>query len=329
MKFVRPINTGGNPANISNPFGANHSGVDYAYPEGTKVYTAESGQILASKNNETRQWIANTATDPFRIEGKTRALRTEDYGNYIKIDHGNGYSTLYAHLKYLSSKITVGTKVTKGQLIAEVGSTGNSTGNHLHWETRLNEQTFDPSTNFDGGFTAYEDKVPAAQVAVEADVYPHIIHGSTEWDKASQKYLPDRNPRDTQAEDLDRVVAGIRSRTTDLEKQLADAQVEVANREEQVARLKAQCQESENLRLDLNKSLNDTLKKLSEVAGVYEGQLKDKQGTIDRMAKEKGTLNKQVAQLQTEIQNLKTKTVTALTISDLFMALAVKFAGKR
>lgn len=64
------------------------------------------------------------------------------YGYYVVIDHGNGLQTKYAH----ASKILVGVGqvVTAGEQIAEVGTTGTSTGNHLHFEVILNNETQDP-----------------------------------------------------------------------------------------------------------------------------------------------------------------------------------------
>lgn len=64
------------------------------------------------------------------------------YGNVVYIDHGNGYQTRYAHQKYLNVK--VGDYVQKGDVLGYMGTTGNSTGNHVHFEVRLNSNTVDP-----------------------------------------------------------------------------------------------------------------------------------------------------------------------------------------
>lgn len=64
------------------------------------------------------------------------------YGNMVEIDHGNGLTTRYGHLSKIASE--VGDTVTRGQLIAFVGSTGRSTGPHLHYELRLNDRPINP-----------------------------------------------------------------------------------------------------------------------------------------------------------------------------------------
>lgn len=89
--------------------GSRHRGVDIGAPGGTPIYAAASGTV-------------STATS------------SGSYGKYVVIQHEKGYSTLYAHASSLN--VGVGQWVSKGQLIAWVGSTGVSTGNHLHFEIR-------------------------------------------------------------------------------------------------------------------------------------------------------------------------------------------------
>lgn len=87
-----------------------HRGVDLTAALGTDVYATQDGRIVAS--------------------GKQR-----QYGNYIVVDHGNGVTTLYAH--HRNNLVQEGEIVRRGQKIAEVGRTGNSTGPHLHFELRI------------------------------------------------------------------------------------------------------------------------------------------------------------------------------------------------
>nr|WP_183604299.1 M23 family metallopeptidase [Paenibacillus phyllosphaerae] len=97
-----------------------HAGMDMAAPAGTPIYAAESGTVLVA------QWWSG-------------------YGNAVIIDHGNGLWTVYGHIRNGGIKVEKGETVKRGQKIAEVGSTGQSTGNHLHFEVRLNGTPVEPS----------------------------------------------------------------------------------------------------------------------------------------------------------------------------------------
>ena len=88
-----------------------HNGTDIAAPAGTPILAAADGMVT----------IAN-GLDPWG----------GSYGYHVKIDHGNGYETLYAHCSAIC--VTAGQQVSQGEVIGYVGSTGNSTGNHLHFE---------------------------------------------------------------------------------------------------------------------------------------------------------------------------------------------------
>lgn len=94
-----------------------HEGLDFPAAVGMPVYAAADGIV-------------------------TTAVQTPDYGNLLKIEHGSGLETRYAHNSRLLVK--AGERVTKGQKIALIGSTGRSTGPHLHYEIRLNGNPLDP-----------------------------------------------------------------------------------------------------------------------------------------------------------------------------------------
>lgn len=102
------------------PFNGNkafHEGLDFTANTGTNIRAAADGIVSSAE-------------------------RTPDYGNIVKIDHGSGLETRYAHASKLLVK--AGERVVKGQVVAQVGSTGRSTGPHLHYEIRLNGNPLDP-----------------------------------------------------------------------------------------------------------------------------------------------------------------------------------------
>ena len=105
----------------SDPFGggaARHMGIDLAGPTGTPIYATADGVVSASGYNN------------------------GGYGNLIKLDHGRGVETRYGHLSAML--VSPGQRVARGQLIARMGSTGRSTGSHLHYEVRIEGKAVNP-----------------------------------------------------------------------------------------------------------------------------------------------------------------------------------------
>ena len=120
-----------NGARLSSPFGMRkhpilgfnkkHTGTDFAAPMGTPIMASGSGTITRAK------WCGGG-------------------GNCIKIKHNSTYETVYAHMKSFAKGIKVGKKVKQGQIIGYVGSTGMSTGPHLHYEVIVNGKKVNSQT---------------------------------------------------------------------------------------------------------------------------------------------------------------------------------------
>ena len=109
------------------PFGAGsrmHKGLDFAGAKGTPIHASASGRVV-------------------------RASRFSGYGKTVDIDHGGGFLTRYAHLN--SIDVTVGQQVSRGERIGGMGTTGRSTGVHLHYEVHRNGRQVDPMTFIKAG----------------------------------------------------------------------------------------------------------------------------------------------------------------------------------
>ena len=135
---IRAVEAGMVPANIpsiwphegkiNNEFGFRRN------PFGGRSYEFHPGMDIDGERGENVIAPANGTV--------IKAAWTGGYGNMLEIDHGNGLTTRYGHLSKID--VSVGDTITKGQLVAYIGSTGRSTGPHLHYELRLNDKSINP-----------------------------------------------------------------------------------------------------------------------------------------------------------------------------------------
>jgi murein DD-endopeptidase MepM/ murein hydrolase activator NlpD len=96
-----------------------HKGVDFAAPTGTPIMAAGNGTIRMARWNGS-------------------------FGKYVRIAHANGYETAYAHLSRIAPGVREGARVRQGQVIGRVGTTGRSTGPHLHYEVMVRNRQINP-----------------------------------------------------------------------------------------------------------------------------------------------------------------------------------------
>lgn len=126
--YICPI-PGRSKANITTGYYGyvGHTGVDFACAGGTPIVAVKAGKVVTSK-------------------ALVRANGTyKSYGEYVVIDHQDGTMTLYAHMQPNSRMVSEGQYVSQGQQIGKVGTTGNSTGNHLHFEVRVKGRCVNPT----------------------------------------------------------------------------------------------------------------------------------------------------------------------------------------
>lgn len=118
-----------------------HRGIDFTAPRGTAIQATGNGTVIVARNQRT------------------------GFGKHVKIDHGYGYVTVYAHMSEL--KVKQGEKVKKGQIIGLVGSTGLSTAPHCHYEVHYNGKAVDPIDFCLDGLTPEEYKELVEHASME------------------------------------------------------------------------------------------------------------------------------------------------------------------
>lgn len=144
VSFADPVPGHG----VNSPFGLRklpwekagrlHAGVDIAASDGTAVVATTDGVVM------------RTGVSP-------------SYGRYVEVAHGTGLTSFYAHLSSTLPDVTPGTPVGEGEKIAVIGTTGHSTGPHLHFEIRKDGQPLNPSVFMDRSFKP--DAMPYAEAA--------------------------------------------------------------------------------------------------------------------------------------------------------------------
>nr|WP_255729850.1 M23 family metallopeptidase [Epibacterium sp. Ofav1-8] len=150
-----------------------HNGVDWAAPEGTPVYAARAGKI--------------------RLAGDSGS-----YGTLVAIDHGDGLETRYAHLQRLADGMAPGVQVAAGDQIGFVGSTGRSTGPHLHFELWVDGRPTDPARFGSTAVAALVDRIIQVESGGRADAQNPLSSATgagqfiaSTWIRMMQSYRPD------------------------------------------------------------------------------------------------------------------------------------------
>lgn len=156
---IENITSGFSGSEIYNPDPdrTDHNGIDIAMPEGTPIVAADNGIVTRADNN-------------------VRGFKEGSYGNIVKIDHENSFTTLYGHMVEGSVLVKVSQRVSKGEKIGEVGNTGQSTGNHLHFTIFQGSTAVDPMKYFYGTL----DEESQDEVSLVPDPYPKRVFNSFE-----------------------------------------------------------------------------------------------------------------------------------------------------
>ncbi len=140
-----------------------HKGMDFAAPTGTPIYAAGDGVV-------------------------EKAGRWSSFGNYVRIRHNAGLKTAYAHLNKIGKGISPGVRVKQGQVIGTVGTTGRSTGPHLHYEVHVNGRQVNPATvKLPKGETLTGTELAAFKAqAKKMDQQYALISGNAKFAQAGQ-----------------------------------------------------------------------------------------------------------------------------------------------
>lgn len=177
---------------ITDTFGTregHHKGIDIADEFGSSVYVVDNGIV-------------------------TKSYFSSSYGNVVFIKHENNMETVYAHLK--ERNVTEGQKVKQGQVIGKMGSTGQSSGVHLHFEIHLSEWTYEKENAIDPVIALGNAEVGQVVQAINKDKENTVVEVSAKWrepnneskDKRSVNYKPASKEEDSKKDIIHKVKKG-------------------------------------------------------------------------------------------------------------------------
>lgn len=260
----------------------------------------------------------------------------DNYGiNVVIWDDKQMCATWYCHLA--SNSVKVGQRVKAGDEIGIMGATGNVTAKHLHLNLVLTDNNGVRLYNTKAqnyGFLDPHSKVfppnvpqykvtwlkPGETTMPENDTlqitksdFERIRGNSEKWDETVRYVEIQDDPATTPFEKVRSVIAGIKSRLTDLVSQLTKATTEVANRDEQVSRLKSQLLDEAKLNKDQYDKLNQALRIVESQRDSLEGRIKALQGQVDQLAKDKGAALQEKSSVEADLKESQEKYKTLLS----------------
>lgn len=280
--MTRPSNN-----SVTQGYSDAHKAYDFSGRGDLNVYACASGYVEQSVNLYVNSWSSKPP------------LTTRDYGNYIKLKHDDGTFSLYAHLKK-DSLLAKGVRVNEGQVIAQIGNTGNSTGAHLHFEYR-NSKNINIKPVFSEG--SMDD-----MMQISKKDFGRIRAGS-ERSEAVHKELGLEGDHVTTPIDAFisaiKTLRGYKADATTMRNKLAEVEAEVSNRGEKISRLEEQLLKEVSLRKSDLAVYSEAIKAADKLRSEYQVRVESMQTELDEVYKEKGRLIKQVSILEAQVAELK------------------------
>lgn len=148
------------------------------------------------------------------------------------------------------------------------------------------------------GWLRFKGEIMTDQTSIDKATFEKLVANSEKWDKIVSYLELSGDPAKTPYEDVMNKIKGYKARETELSSKIKNLEAEVENRTEQVGRLKDQLLKQEELYSALSSELKNTTKNHEKAIGLLEGRIKDLQGQVDQMGKDKGKLNERIKELE-------------------------------